>query len=151
MNSERSVTNKCEVCGIEITGNAKTCSPRCRMALSRQKSVTSGVSVTREIEASVTFEFYTLSKANGMGRKEDEKLAIRKAKYWYDVPLAAIPVMAEGFPEMPGFMNGRQYFLWWKNDFKTEKDGQPIIISPFPVLDNVVYYKAGEGSRRYGA
>ena len=80
----------------------------------------------------------------------DEKSATRKAKYWYDVPLGAIPVIKKGNPEMPDFMNGRQYFLWWKNEFK-EKNGTPIIHNPLPKYDNPVYVNAGEGSRRWGA
>jgi hypothetical protein len=78
-----------------------------------------------------------VTKANGTGRKEDEKSNIRKAKYWYDVPIAAIPVIKKDWPKMPGYMNGRQYFLWWKNDFALQEDetkpgyGEPLILNPF--------------------
>ncbi len=129
--------NKCVICGLEISGKAKTCSPAHRKLLSRQGSVTSvtgEISVTSPDEASVTFDFYTISKANGMGRLKDEKSPVRKAKYWYDVPIAAVPVIKKGWPEMPEYMNGRQYFLWWQNEFK-EKDG-PVIHNPFKVRNN---------------
>lgn len=144
----------CAVCGIDISDKkaiAKTCSPKCRKELSRLESVTPNVTLNEpSVTPDVWFEFYTVVKKNGLGRKEDEKSVIRKERYWYDIPIAAIPVIKKGFPSMPDYMNGRQYFLWWKNEFKT-KDGNPEIISPYPVRENVVYIKAGEGSRRWGA
>ena len=143
--------NVCQVCGIEFESAkvAKTCSAKCRQILSRQSSVTPNVTLDDPI-VTPTFEFYTISKANGMGRPKDEKSKMRTAIYWYDVPLGAIPVIQKDWPKMPNYMNGRQYFLWWKNDFKTKEDNA-VIHNPFPVYDNVQYIQAHEGSRRYGA
>lgn len=143
---------KCVVCEIDISDKrqgAKTCSKNCRKELSRLESVTHNVTLSVS-DVTLIFEFYTISKANGLGRKEDEKSTVRKAKYWYDVPLAAIPVIQKGWPKMPDFMNGRQYFLWWKNEFEV-RDAVPVIHNPFPQYDNVRYEMGGEGSRRWGA
>lgn len=142
---------KCAVCKIDISDKkltAKTCSPNCRKELSRLESVTPNVTLSDPI-VTPTFEFYTISKANGMGRKEDEKSAIRKATYWYNVPIAAIPVIKKDNPVMPEYMNGRQYFLWWKNEFRMNGDS-PEILNPLPVYDKLEYVKAGEGSRHWG-
>lgn len=144
----------CAVCGIDITdkkATAKTCSPACRKELSRLESVTPNVTLSEQI-VTPTFEFYTISKANGLGRKVDEKSDIRKAVYWYDVPIAAIPVIKKGDPEMPEGMNGRQYFLWWKNEFKYNDKfpDSPEILNPFPSTEGAMYIKAGEGSRHWG-
>lgn len=150
---------KCIVCGIEFESNradAKYCSPKCRKAASRLSSVTDNVTLS-EPDVTLNFEFYTISKANGLGRTEDEKSPIRKAKYWYDVPIAAVPVVHEDWPPMPDWMNGRQYFLWWKNDFIENQDpekgevGSPLILNPFPPIENIKYEMGGEGSRRWGA
>ena len=141
---------ECLVCGIKIENKAKTCSPKCRKILSRQQSVTKDVSVTQPIEESVTFEFTVVG---GKGSPDDVKQAkskVRTAKYWYDVPIAGVPKVKKDWPKMPDFMNGRQYFLWWKNDFKIQEDGTPIIHNPFPAQDKVEYISAGEGSRRWG-
>lgn len=126
--------NVCQVCKIEFESakQAKTCSPKCRVTLSRLR-VTEEPNVTlrdADVTPAVTFEFYTVSKENGLGRKQDEKSPIRKAKYWYDVPLAARPVIKKGWPDIPIYMNGRQYFLWWKNEFET-KDENPVILNPY--------------------
>lgn len=127
---------ECLVCGVELeSSRAKTCSPRCRKLLSRKQSVTENVSVTDEIEESVTFEF-TVPYNKKPGEPgydpgvEAERKKPRKAKYWYDVPIAAIPVIKKGWPEMPDYLNGRQYFLWWKNEFKTH-DNDPVIHNPW--------------------
>lgn len=129
----------CEVCGIDITdkkATARTCSPKCRKLLFQSKSVeqngteTGTLSFAEPEHLDIWFEFRTLSKANGMGREKDEWSPIRKAKYWYDVPIAAIPVIKKGNPEMPDYMNGRQYFLWWKNEFKENELG-PVLHNPF--------------------
>lgn len=98
-------------------------------------------------DPNVTLSFKFTIKRN---KTDDTSNPIREAKYWYDIPLAAVPVVQKGWPELPQFMNGRQYFLWWKNEFK-ESDGVPEILNPFPVHDNIRYEKAGEGSRRWGA
>lgn len=123
--------SKCKNCGVEFTGrkDAKFCSPNCRVTFSRKQSlVTDNVTLSDPVVTD-NFEFYTISKANGDGRKADEKSPIRKAKYWYDVPIAAIPVIKKGCPKMPDYMNGRQYFLWWKNEFK-ENGAGPVILNP---------------------
>lgn len=142
---------KCEVCGIDISNKkttARTCSPNCRKELSRLESVTPNVTLSSP-NVTPSFKFYTISKANGVGRKTDETSSIREAVYWYDVPIAAIPVVKKGDPAMPSYMNGRQYFLWWKNEFKMNQ-GKPEIINPFPKYDKLMYVKAGEGSRYWG-
>jgi hypothetical protein len=129
--------NTCQVCGIELQSDkARTCSPKCRKMLSRQASVTSNVSVTSEIEPSVTFRFRVAysRKPGDAGYDSDvekQRKQPREAKYWYDIPLAAVPIKAKDWPDMPEFMNGRQYFLWWKNEFEAEDDGTPIILNPF--------------------
>lgn len=144
----------CLVCGIEMpTDRAKTCSPRCRVALSRSKSVTAGGSVTAEKVASVTFRFTIAYKPLN---EYDETMAfdrskVREAKYWYDVPIAAVPVCEEGWPEMPSYMNGRQYFLWWKNEFKVNDKGEPVLLDPLRKYDNVTYKMGGKESRMWGA
>lgn len=106
-----------------------------------------------DVTESVTFKF-TIKHKPLNPDSDDEDVAkkaaqVRSAKYWYDVPLAAIPVLEKDWPAMPEYMNGRQYFLWWKNNFEV-KAGSPVIHNPFPVHDNVRYEKAGEGSRRWG-
>lgn len=117
------------MCGIDITdkrATAKTCSPKCRKDLSRLESVTPNVTLSDE-PVTLDFQFYTETKGNE--HHTGNKSAIREARYWYDVPLAAIPVVQKGWPE-PGVLNGRQYFLWWKNEWK-EKDGKAVILNPF--------------------
>lgn len=143
--------NICEVCKLEFetTKEAKTCSSKCRKDLSRINSVTHDVTLVAR-NVTLDFKFYIISKTNGLDRTEDEKSKTRIAKYWYEVPLAAIPVIQKDWPPMPIYMNGRQYFLWWKNEFDT-KNGEPIILNPFPVRDNVKYEMGGEGSRKWGA
>lgn len=140
--------NKCKVCGVEFetVKAAQTCSARCRVTLSRLRvtedpNVTPNVTRVTEPEL---FEFSTPSRNN-------EKPPVRAVKYWYEVPLAAKPVLKEGWPKMFDYMNGRQYFLWWKNEFKKKEDGSPIIHNPFPVRDNVRYEMGGETSRKWGA
>jgi hypothetical protein len=127
--------DRCVVCGIELEGKkpgTKTCSPRCRVTLSRTSvtkpaksdpSVTEkGASVTLKpsVTDAITFQFAVVVKPD----------VIRSAKYWYDVPLAAIPKLAKGWPPMPSYMTGRQYFLWWKNNFAVNNKQQPVILSP---------------------
>lgn len=155
----------CLKCGIEFDpkrDTAKFCSANCRVAYNREVSVTSGISVTDPKPVSVTFKFTVgyNRKPGDEGYDEDTAKARKKVReeiYWYDVPLAAIPVMEKAWPKMPEYMNGRQYFLWWKNNFETNQDpekgeiGQPVILNPFPAKDNVTYIKAGAESRRWGA
>lgn len=147
--------NICVICKIEFDSQreAKTCSNRCRKLLSRQ-DVTRGKNVTLGedvVTPEINFNFKTRDIRSESGFHEnDEGVIIRTAKYWYDVPLAAIPVLQEGWPQMPEYMDGRQYFLWWKNSFEI-KDGTPVILNPRPVLDNVRTDAAGESSRKWGA
>lgn len=145
--------NQCEVCGTEIEGRAKTCSVKCRKALSRDRSVTGDGSVTLETKKSVTFEFRTPNLRSDSGWHEDDKgkPIVRKALTWFEVPIAAQPVLQKDWPKMPEGMNGRQYFLWWRNEFKIEEDGRPVIINPFPERTNLRYEMGGEGSRKWGA
>lgn len=153
----------CNNCNIEFESrrkDAKYCSPKCKKYAFLKRSTgtdksqngTDNVILAERINNinTETFKFYIVTKANGLGRKEDEKSATRTALYWYDVPLSAIPIIQKGWPKMPDYMNGRQYFLWWKNEF-ADKDGTPIIHNPFPTRENVKYEIAGEGARRWGA
>lgn len=127
---------ECQNCGIEMDKQrrtAKYCSPKCRVTASRKSGVVTDNVTLSEQDVTLNFKFYTITKKNGMGRLEDDKSKIREAKYWYDVPLAAIPVIEKDWPAMPDYMNGRQYFLWWKNNFKMNKD-TPEILCPTPFL-----------------
>lgn len=160
---------KCVQCGIEFkperASTAKYCSPNCKTIYNRKVSVTPSdgkISVTLPKELSVTFKFTTkYNKKPGVeGYDEDtdkRSTQVREAKYWYDVPLGAIPIIQTDWPEMPEFMNGRQYFLWWKNEFKTQNEsssarfGSPQLLNPFPILASTQYINAGEGSRRWGS
>lgn len=145
--------NVCEVCKIEFESvkPAKTCSPKCRVTLSRS-GVTSSPNVTlKDPPVTPTFKFCIITKANGTGRKEDDKSGVRESRYWYDVPLSAIPIKQKDWPDMPAWMNGRQYFLWWKNNFETGDREEPVILNPFPTYDNVRVEMGGEGARRWGA
>lgn len=133
---------KCLNCGIEFEARAgaKYCSPRCKLQAFRKKSVETDNVTFSETPETDNFEFYTKTaeRNTAMGKIPSEKSSIRKAKYWYDVPIAAIPVIQKGWPEMPEFMSGRQYFLWWKNEFEVKND-KPVILNPFPEKDNVTY------------
>jgi hypothetical protein len=150
----------CTVCGTEFetTKGAKTCSSKCRKQLSRVNSVTPAVTpgnVTLDVtldEPNVTpvFRFYTVTRAHPIaGEKEDKKSEIREAKYWTDVPLGAIPVLEKDWPKMPDYLNGRQYFLWWKNGFKVNDNpdkgtlGGPVMFNPFPEYDTLNYVNRG--------
>jgi hypothetical protein len=142
------MNNRCKMCHIEYQAkrvNSKFCSPKCRVTFNRH-SVTDDVNVTDNTVEAVTFNFTIVIGKNNPPDVIEAKSKVRSAKYWYDVPLAAVPVLQEGWPEMPGFMNGRQYFLWWKNEFRT-KDGEPVILNPYPKYEKL----AGQGSRRWGA
>lgn len=131
---------KCEVCGIEFESkraDAKYCSPKCRKEMSRINSVTDNVTLNVTLNApdvtdNLYFEFYTetTERDTKLGKVPGDKSPTRKAKYWYNVPIAALPVIKKDWPKMPDYMNGRQYFLWWKNEFKTQNDS-PVIHNPF--------------------
>ena len=146
--------NKCIVCGIEFEGrsDAKYCSTSCRKKASRVgtiENISEEIVVVEQKPAMGEFEFMAPNIRMKSGFWEDDKgeVVIRKAKYWYDVPLGAVPVAKDGEPEMPTFMNGRQYFLWRDNGFQTdEKSGAPIIVNPFPVYDNTSVKLGGERS-----
>lgn len=129
----------CELCGIEFESrrsDAKYCSLNCRVTASRKgANVTDNVTLSSpDVTLNLYFSFYTVTKGReplkGQKKEPDEKSVLRKAKYWYDVPLGAIPVTKKDWPEIPDYMNGRQYFLWWKNEFEV-KDGKPVILNPF--------------------
>lgn len=152
---------KCKNCGIEFQTkrkDAKFCSPRCRVTFSRKQGVvTDNVTFSEPV---VTDKFKFTIKTGPEDEERglvDVKSKVREAEYWYDVPLAAVPVKQKAWPDMPDYMNGRQYFLWWKNNFKLQDDeskpghGLPEIHNPFPMRDNVRYETGGEGSRRWGA
>lgn len=150
------MSTRCKMCDIEFQGrkDAQFCSPRCRVTFNR-KSVTDNPNVTVNEPEPVTdiwYEFKTKDgqSKSGFHQNKQNKDIVRRAKYWYYVPLGAVPVLQEGWPEMPDYMNGREYFLWWKNDFDT-KDDKPVIINPYPVYENVKYEMGGEHSRRWGA
>ncbi len=153
---------KCNNCGIDIEGKktgAKFCSPRCRVTFSRKDSVVTDNVTFSEPAVTDKFEFYTKTndRDTATGKVQGSKSEVRTAKYWYDVPLAAIPVLQKGWPEIPVFetikgeepMNGRQYFLWWKNEFKMDGDS-PVLHNPYPVYDSVTSVKAGDNSRHWG-
>ena len=146
----------CEQCGTEFSSkreSAKYCSPKCRVTASRKAGVVTDNVTLSDADVTLTFKF-TIKR----NKKDDRPNPVRTAKYWYDVPLAAIPVLQKGWPEVPIFetldgtepMNGRQYFLWWKNNFDMQENGTPIIHNPFPALDNVTYKMGGAASHMWG-
>ena len=145
---------KCLNCDIEFDGrkDAKFCSPKCRVTFSRKQSIVTDNVTFSEPDVTDNFDFdiesYNLNSAQKGRVKSVEK---RTAKYWYDIPLGAKPIPKKGWPEMPDFMNGRQYFLWWKNEFKTNEKGEPMILNPYPQYDNPQMVNAAEGSRRWGS
>lgn len=158
--------NRCTECGIEFEAkrkDAKFCSSKCRKDASRKASIVTDNVTLSDISVTDKFEFTTQYSRTPKDKGYDADIAQasrkpRTALYWYDVPIDAVPVLKEGWPELPNFgtekepqyMNGRQYFLWWKNEFKTTKAG-PELNNPFPKYDKLEYVNAGEGSRRWGA
>lgn len=152
----------CVICNIEFISkrtDAKTCSPKCRKLLHNKRSIGTDNGTDNVIldepkgTDNLVFKFTTKYTPinNSDNSMVDKYKVIRQATYWYDVPLSALPVIEKGHPQMPGYMNGRQYFLWWKNEFKVNDKEEPIILNPFPTYDKVEYFKAGDGSRRWGA
>jgi hypothetical protein len=143
----------CLNCNIEFEGrtDAKFCSPKCRVTFNRKQSTVTDNVTFKDLDVTDNFKFYTIANArpNTNPPEPETKSEVRQAKYWYNVPLGAIPVMQKDWPKMPEWMNGRQYFLWWKNEFK-ENDGVPEILNPYPNREGAVYIQAGEGSRRWG-
>ena len=63
------------------------------------------------------------------------------------MPIVVIPVYADEWPEMPDYMNGRQYFLWWMFEFKVNGKGEPVLLDPVRKYDNVTYKMGGKESR----
>lgn len=143
--------NKCNTCGKDFESkrvDARYCSATCRVKASRLGSV-DPLSVTNP-ELNVTDvtdnqepvlqimvdeaipDEYDVFVFTVVGKPSN----VRHAKYWYDVPLAALPVLRDGWPEMPDCMHGRQYFLWWKNGFKLEGIN-PVILNPHKVIGSI--------------
>ena len=128
---------ECLNCGIEFEPkrkDAKYCSPNCRVTHSRKKGiVTDNVTLSDPV---VTDNFEFTIKHKPLNPEFDDeamrqsKATVRTAKYYYQVPLAAIPVIKKGWPSMPDYMNGRQYFLWWKNNFEVNDSDDPVILNP---------------------
>lgn len=144
---------KCINCGIDFTSkrvDAKYCSSNCRVTFSRKASIVTDNVTLSEPTVTDNFSFTIITSENNPNDVKQSKNKVQTAKYWYDVPLAAKPIIKKGWPKMPDYMNGRQYFLWHKNDFKTEDDGTPIIHNPFPSYDKLTYIQAGENSRHWG-
>jgi len=151
----------CQNCGIEFEGRAgaKFCSPRCRVTFSRKASVVTDNVTFSNPPVTDNFEFtVALGPKDAERGIADGKNKLRTALYWYDVPLAAVPIIKKGWPKMETYMNGRQYFLWWKNEFKTDaEDGAPVysgtpeLLNPFAERTKVEYFQAGDNSRRWGA
>lgn len=143
----------CEVCNIEFgskRSDAKYCSPKCRKEASRLASIVTDNVTLSEIPVTLKFKFTTKQK------KDDPmataKSRIREAVYWYDVPLSAVPVIQKDWPQMPEDMNGRQYFLWWKNEFEVnnreridKETGEilnevvPELLNPLPSTGKLEY------------
>lgn len=153
--------NRCAECGIEFSSkrkDAKFCSPKCRVTFSRKDSLVTDNVTLSEVPVTDKFEYTQIYLRKPGDKGYDQEMAekcatVRSAEYWYDVPLGAVPVLHKGWPEMPVYMNGRQYFLWWKNEFKKSGEGDEtgaIILNPFPIYDKTEYVKAGEGSRYWG-
>lgn len=136
----------CEVCNIEFESkrsDAKFCSPKCRKEASRLASLVTDNVTLSAVPVTLKFKFtIRKGKDDPFAAKKDE---VREAVYWYEIPLAAVPVLQKDWPKMPEGMNGRQYFLWWKNEFKlaerevtNEETGEvttesiPEILNPLP-------------------
>jgi len=143
----------CEVCGKEPSEahhykgyeqeNWLEVKWLCRSHHKLEHPVTDNVTFS---EPTVTdkFEFYTITRPHPAGDQPiEEKSKIKSAVYWYDIPISAIPVIKEGWPPCPDYMNGRQYFLWWKNNFEvgTGEDpfDSPVLFNPFPKYENITY------------
>jgi hypothetical protein len=136
---------KCNNCGIEFESKRKGteyCSPRCRKQAFLKRSVGTDNLAFQVPEGTDKFEFrVTVGNTdpatppfNDEGTVKT-KSVVRTAKYWYDVPVSAQPIIKKGWPKKPDYINGRQYYLWWKNDFKVGTgispfDG-PILWNPF--------------------
>jgi hypothetical protein len=147
----------CIVCNKEFDGraDARFDSDACRKKFARDPLKYTGIDEGVEMVAPKPiseFHFYTVDSRSKSGYTEDDdgNILIRDAKYWYDVPLGAVPFNAADEPEMPKFMNGRQYFLWRANGFDTGLNG-PVIIDPTPKYKDLKYDMGGENARKWGA
>jgi hypothetical protein len=150
---------KCDNCGIEFEGraDAKFCSPNCKLKAFRRKSIeTDNVTFSKPIETD-NFEYKTTTYDLNIAQKGRQVTTVVKtAKYWYDVPIAAKPVVKKDWPACPDYMNGRQYFLWWKNNFAVGEGESPfngpVLHNPYPERAGPIeYVRAAEGSRRLGS
>lgn len=152
--------SKCLNCGIEFEtkrADAKTCSPKCRKDLHNKRSIgtdkrsdgTLNAEFVEHLIVPEVFKF-TIVQSPDPTRYMPDKDKVREAKYWYDVPLAAVPIVKKGWPTVPADMHGRQYFLWWKNEFKTTEDGTPVIHNPLPNYGELKYKMGGASSRHWG-
>lgn len=144
----------CVVCGNEFDGreDAKYCSSKCRVKASRNSTIDKIEDnvIIEEPKVLEDFKFKCPNTRTNSGYWEDDgKVVIRTAKYWYDVPVCAVPIIGKGEPEMPDWMDGRIYFLWRKNEFKVSESGKPVIINPYPKHDNVTLHLGGETARMW--
>lgn len=147
---------KCLNCNKEFEGrkDAKFCSSKCRVTFNRL-SVTKGLDVTDNVTDNEVFKFtVTYNKKPGDNGYDDStaqaRRKVRTAVYWYDVPLGAVPLIQKDWPSMPDHMNGRQYFLWWKNEFEIGDNGA-ILHNPLPSTEGARLELAGPEARRWGA
>ena len=148
---------ECIVCGLKFEGraDARFDKDACRKKFNRtpQDYIAIGDEVVLEEPVKQeAFQFKTKNNKTDSGfyENEDGTLNIRTALQWYDVPLGAIPILSKGEPDMPDYMDGRQYFLWRQNGFKTQDDS-PVIVNPYPKMPNVTYDMGGENARKWGA
>lgn len=121
------MSKECIVCGNKIEStrpDAKYDTPACKKKYQRNAEKYSGVrSELKTVKkSSDVFTFTT----------RDGKPGIRTAKYWFDVPLGAVPVVGKGEPAMPKGWNGREYFLWRDNAFQVGEHG-PVITNPHKI------------------
>lgn len=143
----------CVVCGVIFEAkrsDARFDTEKCKKKFQRNPELFIGVGEEVELVPLVEEKPFRFKTPSRNGFNEDDW---REAKHWYDVPLAAIPKIEEGNPDMPEWMNGREYFLWRANDFEmNEENGKPRIINPIrPPKGPVVFVPGGQGSRQWGA
>lgn len=152
---------KCENCGREFSAaraDARFDSPACRVEYSRKMKGTLGkdtppekLELVKPAEKNTLFEHYRLNCHTKSGFWEDEngEPIVYKARYWFNVPLNAVPV--DNDPEMPEWMNGRQYFLWRENNFAVNPEtGACQIIDPNARKEKLTYVMGGEQSNMWG-
>lgn len=143
----------CIVCGVVFESkrsDARFDTQACKKKYQRNPELFTGISEEVDMvpeKAPKPFLFKTPNNRSSTGYNEDDW---REGKAWYDVPIAAIPKIYQGDPEMPEWMNGREYFLWRANDFEVEND-RPQILNPLPVYEKITYQPGGQASRQWGA